>query len=291
MSQTKLVILILLALVVVTVVNSALYTVHEREKVIIVRFGKVIRFDDKPGLHFKVPYIDQKLAFDARLLTFDATPKEILTGEKKYVIVDYFLKWRIADPLKYFLKVGGREEAARRRLEPLIDDKLRAAFGGRKIRDVISGDRVKLTKKLEEAAGEEAKKYGIGVVDFRIKRVDLPPEVSDSVYNRMKSERKRIANELRAQGDEEAKNIIATAEKEKVIILAKAYRKAQRFRGDGDGRATAIYARAYRRYPEFYAFYRSLDAYKASFNSKSDIIIIDPSSKFFRYLKQPRQPR
>ena len=211
MSQTKLIILILILLAAAIAANSAFYTVHEREKVIIVRFGKVIRSDDKPGLHIKTSFIEQKVPFDARLLTFDAAPKEILTGEKKYVIVDYFLKWRIKDPLKYFLTIGGREEAARRRLEPLIDDKLRAAFGGRKVHDVVSGDRVELTKLLKEATSKEAGKYGIEVVDVRIKRVDLPPEVSDSVYNRMKSERKRIANELRAQGDEEAKNIVATA--------------------------------------------------------------------------------
>jgi membrane protease subunit HflC len=287
MNQSKLIALIALVLVVLVVAGAAVYTVDEREKTIVVRFGQVLRYDDKPGVHFKTPFIDDVRYFDARILTLDAEPTPFLTKEKKYVLVDSFVKWRLMDALQYYLTVGGSESEAKRRLEQLVNSGLRDEFGKRTVKDVVSVDRAKIMEILTTNADKEARKFGLEVVDVRLQRVDLPPEVSQSVFQRMKAERSRIANELRAQGAEAAEKIRAEAERKREILLAEAYRQAERLRGEGDARSTAIYAGAANNAPEFYSLYRSLGAYKESFKSKDDILVVDPSADFFKYLKKP----
>ncbi|MEX2162656.1 MAG: protease modulator HflC [Sulfuricaulis sp.] len=287
MNQTKLFAVLGVALLVLITVRSTLYMVDEREKAIIVRFGQVLRYDESPGLHVKTPFLDEVRYFDSRILTLDAEPQPFLTKEKKYVVVDSFVKWRIEDALKFFLTVSGQEIDARRRLEQVINSSLRDEFGKRTVHDVISTDRQKIMDILTAYADQEARKFGIVVVDVRIQRVDLQEEVSQSVYQRMKAERLRIANELRAQGAETAEKIRADAERQREVLLAEAYGKAERVRGEGDAKATAIYAAAYTRAPEFYSLYRSLIAYKESFRKKDDIMIVDPSADFFKYMKKP----
>lgn len=287
MSQAKLMTILVAIVLVVMAVLSFAYRVDERERAIVVRFGKVVRFDDTPGLRFKVPFIDNVRFFDARILTLDAAPQRFLTQEKKNVIVDWFVKWRITDTLQYFVTLGGQEQEARRRLEQRVRSDLLGEFGKRTVRDVVSGDRREIMKIVSERADQEARKLGIEVVDIRIKRVDLPGDVSESVYQRMVAERARIAKELRAQGAEEAEKIRADADRQRQILLAEAYGEAERIRGEGDGTATAIYADAYGSNPGFYSLYRSLNAYRESFKGKDDIVIIDPSAEFFKFLKDP----
>lgn len=288
MNQSRLIGLLAVVVLVVVAISSVAYTVDERERVLVVRFGKVIRHTDTPGLHFKMPFIDDVRAFDARILTLDADAQRFLTQEKKNVLVDWFVKWRIADTLKYWVSVAGREAEARARLEQRVRSELLNEFGKRTVHDVVSGDRREIMKIVAEKADQEARGFGIEVVDIRIKRVDLPDDVSESVYQRMVAERARIAKELRARGAEEAEKIRADAERQREILLAEAYGQAERIRGEGDGRATAIYAQAYKSNPEFYALYRSLTAYRNSFKDKDDVLVIDPSSEFFKYLKSPR---
>lgn len=287
MSQTKLLVLLGVAFLGLITVLSTFYSVDEREKVIIVRFGEILRHEDTPGLHVKTPFVDDARYFDSRILTLDADAQQFLTKEKKYVVVDSFVKWRILDARQYFLTVGGQESEARRRLEQFVNSGLRDEFGKRNVQSVISTERSKIMQILTEYADREARRFGIQVVDVRVQRVDLPDEVSQSVYQRMKAERSRIANELRAQGEEQAEKIRANAERQREVLLADAYRQAERTRGEGDARATAIYAEAYNRAPEFFALYRSLNAYKESFKRKDDVLIVDPSSEFFKYMKKP----
>jgi membrane protease subunit HflC len=289
MNQTKLIAIAGLVLLALLIVSGAVYSIDEREKAIVVRFGQVIRYDDAPGLHFKTPFLESVKLYDARILTMDADPQPFLTKEKKSVIVDSYVKWRIADLLKYYVSVGGDEQKAKDRLAQLINSGLRDEFGKRTLRDVVSGDRRKIMEILSKNTDKEAVEYGIEVVDVRIQRVDLPAEVSQSVYRRMEAERTRIAKELRAQGAEEAEKIRADAERQREILLAEAYRDAERIRGEGDARATATYGKAFGANPEFYSFYRSLNAYKESFKDKDDILVIDPSADFFRYFKNPRR--
>lgn len=287
MNQPKLIALLGIVLVVVLTVSSTVYTVDERERVIVVRLGEVLRYDDAPGVHLKLPFLDTLRYFDSRVLTMDADAQPFLTQEKKYVLVDSYVKWRIQDPLKYFLTVGGSESGARQRLEQLTNSGLRDEVNKRPVKSVVSTDRAKIMQIVTAAADAEARKFGIEVVDVRLQRVDLPDEVSQSVYQRMKAERSRIANELRAQGAEAAEKIRAEAERKREIMLADAYRKGESMRGEGDARATSIYGAAAGKAPEFYSLYRSLSAYRESFKKKDDIMIVDPSADFFRYMKKP----
>jgi membrane protease subunit HflC len=289
MNQTKLFTFIATAALVLIIINATVYTVDEREKAVVIKFGEVIRYEDKPGLHFKLPFINSVRYYDARILTLDAEPQPFLTKEKKKVLVDYFVKWRIADVMKFYVTLGGNKQGGGVLLSQLINSGLRDEFGKRTIHEVISGDRRKIMEILSVAADRETRGYGIEVVDVRIQRVDLPNEVSQSVYQRMEAERARTAKELRAQGAEAAEKIRADADRQREILMAEAYREAERLRGEGDARATAIYAQAYSRDPEFYSFYRSLNAYKESFKDKSDIMVVDPSADFFKYLKKPRR--
>lgn len=287
MSQVKLLGLGLLALLVLLVTFSAVYSVDEREKAIVLRFGHILRHDDPPGLHVKMPFVDQVRYFDARILTLDADPQSFLTFEKKPVLVDSFVKWRVLDAQQFFLSVRGKEADGRVRLEHIINSGLRDEFGKRTLHSVVSTDRGKIMEVLTAYADREARRFGIQVVDVRLQRVDLPDAISKSVYDRMTTERARIANDLRAKGAEVAEKIRADAERQRDVLLSTAYRQAEQIRGEGDGRATAIYATAYSQSPEFYGFYRSLNAYKESFKKKDDVMIVDPSSDFFKYMKKP----
>ncbi len=287
MNQGRLFAWIGLALLAVLTIASAIYSVDEREKVIVLRFGQILRFEDKPGLHIKMPFLDDARYFDSRILTIDADPQSFLTREKKYVVVDSFVKWRVLDAQRYFLTVGGQESEARRRLEQVINSGLRDEFGKRDLHIVVADDRSKIMQILTENANVEAQRFGIQVVDVRLQRVDLPDEVSQSVYQRMKAERSRIANEYRARGEEAAEKIRADAERQRDVLVSTAYRQAEQIRGEGDARATTIYANAYSQSAEFYGFYRSLNAYKESFKRKDDILVVDPSADFFKYMKKP----
>ena len=274
------------AVVLVLIIAMSMFVVDQRQNAIVFRLGEVVAIKKDPGLYFKVPLLDNVRFFDVRILTIDTPePERFLTSEKKNVLVDLFVKWRITDVRSYFTSVGGDESNAQRRLLQTINDGLRAEFGNRTVHDVVSGERDKIMDLMRNKANEDAIKIGVEVLDVRLKRVDLPQEVSESVYRRMEAERKRVANELRSTGGAESEKIRADADKQREVILAEAYRDAQRIKGEGDAKASANYARAYEINPEFYAFYRSLEAYRASFRNKGDILVLEPNSEFFKYLK------
>ena len=274
-----------LSLIAVIIISQSIYVVSEIERAVKLRFGEIVEFDVQPGLHFKWPIVNSVKYFDGRILTLDAVPQRYLTSEKKALMVDSFIKWRIKDVAKYFTTTGGDEERAKRLLSQRVDTGLRNEFGIRTVKEVVSGERDQLMNSLATSLDKIAQQeLGVEVIDLRVKKIDLPSEVSDSVYNRMRTERERLARELRAQGNEVAEKIRATADKDKTIILADAYREAEETRGLGDAKATATYAEAYTKDPEFYDFTRSLKAYQATFQSKGDILIIDPDSDFFKYL-------
>lgn len=274
-----------LSLIAVIIISQSIYVVSEIERAVKLRFGEIVEFDVQPGLHFKWPIVNSVKYFDGRILTLDAVPQRYLTSEKKALMVDSFIKWRIKDVAKYFTTTGGDEERAKRLLSQRVDTGLRNEFGIRTVKEVVSGERDQLMNSLASSLDTIAQQeLGVEVIDLRVKKIDLPAEVSDSVYNRMRTERERLARELRAQGNEVAEKIRATADKDKTIILADAYREAEETRGLGDAKATATYADAYTKDPEFYDFTRSLKAYQSTFESKGDILIIDPDSDFFKYL-------
>jgi membrane protease subunit HflC len=274
-----LVVLILLA-------YSSLYVVDQRQQAILFQLGEIVDVKTSPGLYFKIPLVQNVRYFDSRILTLDtAEPERFITSEKKNVLVDLFVKWRIIDVKQYYVSVRGDEMLAQTRLSQTVNSSLRDEFGNRTVHDVVSGERDKIMEIMRQKADADARKIGVEVVDVRLKRVDLPQEVSESVYRRMEAERKRVANELRSTGSAESEKIRADADRQREVILAEAYRKAQEVKGEGDAKASAIYASAFQPNPEFYAFYRSLEAYKQSFRHKSDMMIMDPSSEFFKYLK------
>jgi len=269
----------------------SLFVVDQRQNAIVFRLGEVVDIKKDPGLYFKIPLLDNVRYFDVRILTIDsAEPERFLTSEKKNVLVDLFVKWRITDVRQYFISVQGNEQFAQTRLLQTINDGLRAEFGNRTVHDVVSGERDKIMNLMRDKANEDASKIGVAVLDVRLKRVDLPQEVSVDVYRRMEAERKRVANELRSTGAAESEKIRADADRQREVIVAQAYREAQRIKGEGDGKAAAIYARAYEQNPEFYAFYRSLEAYKSSFRGRNDVLVLDPSSDFFKYFRSGGRP-
>jgi membrane protease subunit HflC len=275
--------------VVLVVLSLSLLVVDQRQYAIVFRFGEIVGVMKQPGLYAKVPLLDNVRYFDDRILTIDsAEPERFLTSEKKNVLVDLFVKWRISDVGKYYISVGGDEARAQTRLLQTINDGLRAEFGNRTVHDVVSGERDKIMELMREKANEDAQKIGVVVLDVRLKRVDLPQEVSESVYRRMDAERKRVANELRSTGAAESEKIRADADRQREVILAQAYHEAQRIKGEGDAKSAVIYARAYEQNAEFYAFYRSLEAYRQSFRNRSDVLVLDPNSDFFRYLKNSK---
>jgi len=282
--------IVLVATVVLLVVLSlSMFVVDQRQNAIVFRFGEIVSIKKTPGLFFKLPLVDNVRYFDVRVLTIESSePERFLTSEKKNVLVDLFVKWRIAEVEKYYISVNGEESRAQTRLLQTINDGLRAEFGNRTVHDVVSGERDRIMELMREKANEDARKIGVDVLDVRVKRVDLPQEVSQSVYSRMDAERKRVANELRSTGAAESEKIRADADRQREVTLAQAYREAERIKGDGDAKAAAIYARAYEQNPEFYAFYRSLEAYKQSFKSKSDVLVLEPNSEFFKYFKNSK---
>ena len=289
MSHNKVLSLVAVIVLLFIVANGAVYTVSEGQKAVVTRFGQVISYNDQPGLHFKTPFVETVQYFDGRVQTLDTEPETFLTIEKKSVVVDSYVKWRISNLLKFYVAVGGNALQARERLAQVVNSGLRNQFGKRTVQEVIAGDRSKIMHTITADTNRRAAEYGIHVIDVRIDRIDLPKQVSESVYQRMRAERTRIAKALRADGAEAAEKIRAAADRQREIILADAYRQAQRIRGEGDARAAEIYARAYRVNPQFYAFYGSMNAYRKSFSSKHDVMVVDPSAAFFKYLKNPQQ--
>jgi len=276
-------------IVVLVVLSMSLFVVDTRQKAIVFRFGEIVQAINSPGLNFKLPLVDNVRYFDGRLLTIEgAEPERFLTNEKKNVLVDLFVKWQISDVKLYYISVNGDETRAQIRLLQTINDGLRAEFGSRSVHDVVSGERNTIMEEMRAKANKDAVKIGVEVRDVRLKRVDLPQEVSESVYGRMRAERTQFANKLRSTGAADSETIRAEADKQREVILAQAYRYAQNTKGEGDAKATGIYARAYEQNPEFYAFYRSLDAYTKSFRNKSDVLVLEPNSEFFKYLKNSK---
>lgn len=268
------------------VLGASIFTVDQRQHAIVFQLGEVRDVIAEPGLYFKWPMIQNVRYFDKRILTLDSVePERFITSEKKNVLVDSFVKWRIVDPKLYYISVAGDEARARTRLAQTVNAGLREEFGKRTVHDVVSGERDKIMEQMREKADLDARKIGVQIVDVRVKRVDLPSEVSESVYRRMEAERKRVANELRSQGSAEAEKIRADADKQREVIVAEAYRDAQKVKGEGDAKSTSIYAQAFGQNPEFYSFYRSLEAYRNSFKTKSDVLVVEPNSDFFKYMK------
>lgn len=274
------------AFAVLILLSLSMFVVDQRQTVIVLQLGEMVGVKTAPGLYFKIPLIQNVRYFDSRILTFDSVePERFITAEKKNVMVDSFVKWRIADVKQYYLSVSGDEIRAKTRLMQTVNSSMREEFGKRTINEVVSGERDKIMNTIRQKADLDARKIGVQVLDVRLKRVDFPTEISESVYRRMDAERKRVANELRATGNAESEKIRADADRQREVTLADAYRDAQKIKGDGDAKSSAIYAAAFGRNAEFYAFYRSMDAYKQSFKNKSDVMVMDPSSAFFKYLK------
>jgi modulator of FtsH protease HflC len=269
----------------------SLFIVDQRQNAIVFRLGQVVSVKTQPGLFVKIPLLENVRYFDTRILTIDtAEPERFLTSEKMNVLVDLFVKWRIVDVQQYFVSVGGDEARAQTRLLQTINDSLRAEFGNRTVHEVVSGERDKIMELMRDRANEDAQRIGVQVLDVRLKRVDLPQEVSESVYRRMEAERKRVANELRSTGAAESERIRADADRQREVILAQAYRDAQKIKGDGDAKSAAIYSAAYQGNADFYSFYRSLEAYKQSFKHRTDVLVLEPHSDFFKHLRSGNRP-
>lgn len=280
---------VILLAVLVLLIGSSLFVVSETERAVKLRFGRLVESDIQPGLHFKYPFVDNVRKFDARILTVDAQAASFFTIEKKRLIVDSYAKWKIANVELYYKATGGVEEVAHNRLANRVNDGLRNQFGTRTLHEVVSGERDKLMRDITASLDEAAlASLGIHVVDVRVKRIDLPQEVSSQVYRRMTAEREKEARELRSTGKERAEKIRAAADRERTIELANAYRDSEEIRGAGDAQAAAIYASAYDRDREFYAFLRSLNAYKESFANKGDVMLLEPDGDFFRYLNDQK---
>ena len=278
---------ILLGIIAALVLLSlSAFTVDQREYALVFRLGEIVAVKKEAGLYFKIPMVDNVRYFDNRILTLDsAEPDRFLTSEKKNVLVDSFVKWKIIDPAKYYVSVKGDEIQAERRLSQTVNDGLRAEFGKRTIHDVVSGERGQIMEILRQRADRDSRQMGIQVLDVRLKRVDLPEKVSESVYQRMEAERKGVANQLRSEGSAASEKIRADADKQREVIIAEAFREAQNTKGQGDAKAAEVYSQAYSKNPEFYAFYRSLEAYRNSFKNKSDVMVLEPSSDFFKYMR------
>ncbi|MBL3617153.1 MAG: protease modulator HflC [gamma proteobacterium endosymbiont of Lamellibrachia anaximandri] len=277
--------LVPLIAVVAVAVYASTFVINQWEMALKLRLGEIVDSDYEPGLHWMVPVLNNVKKFDGRIQTLDARPERFLTLEKKDVIVDSFAKWRISNVAQFFRSTGGSDAKTSRLLAERINTSLRNEFGKRTIQEVISGDRIEIMALLTKDSDAKAAELGVEILDVRVKQIDLPPEVSESVYERMRAERERVARDLRAKGGEASEKIRAEADRERVVIVADAYREAEQLRGEGDGKSAEIYAKAYEQDSEFYAFYRSLNAYKNSFNNRSDVMVLQPDSDFFRYLK------
>jgi membrane protease subunit HflC len=282
------VIALIVAAVVALLLAMGVYTIDQRKAAVKFQLGEVVSVQTDPGLYFLVPVMQNVRLFDTRIQTLESKdPERFLTSENKNVLVDSFVKWRVIDVKQYYVSVRGDPIAAESRIAQTVNDALRAEFARRTVHDVVSGERDKVMTTVAERVDNDVRRIGVAIVDVRLKRVDLVPEISSDVYRRMESERKRVANELRATGQAEGEKIKADADRQKQVIVAEAYRDAQRTKGEGDAQASRIYAEAYNRNPEFFSFYRSMEAYRESFRNKSDVMILDPSSDFLKYLKNP----
>jgi len=278
-------VLIGIGIVILIILAFSVFTVRETETAIRFKLGEIVAADYEPGLHFKVPFINNIEKFDSRVQTLDTDPERFLTVEKKNVMVDSFVKWRIDDVGLFYIRLLGEPNRANLRLDQIIKDGLRSEFSKRTLQDAVSGDRGQIMEVLSAAASQEAEELGIEVLDVRIKRIDLPAEVSSSVFQRMRAERERVARDFRSRGAEAAERIQANADRQSTVILAEAFRDAESTRGEGDARAAEIYANAYQQDPEFYSFYRSLNAYRSSLSDESNVFVLEPDSEFFQYFK------
>ena len=274
---------IVIVAVVLLVLGSSLYTVSETQVAIKLRLGEIVAVEDAPGLKFKMPFVNNVVKFDNRIQTLDTPPERFLTGEKKNVIVDSFVKWRISDAEQFYKATGGIVTRANNRLAQIIKNGLKSEFSKRTISDVVSGERAEIMSNIVEMARADFSEFGIDIIDVRIKRIDLSQEVSNSVYRRMRAERQRVAKEFRSKGAQEAEIIRAAADRERTVILANAYRDSEKIRGEGDATSANNYAQAYNQNTDFYSFYRSLESYKKSFSSQSDIMVLNPNTEFFRH--------
>jgi len=279
---------IVVAASVLIVVSMTAFTVDQRQRAIVFQLGEIKELIDQPGLHVKWPLIQNVRYFDRRILTLDTPDTErFITSEKKNVLVDSFVKWRINDLRQYYISVQGDEQRAQTRLSQTVNAALREEFGKRTVHDVVSGERDDIMRIVREKVEDDVAKIGVEIVDVRLKRIELPQEVSEAVYRRMDAERKSVAAQLRSEGFSAAEKIRAEADRTRQIIIAEAYRDAQRVKGEGDAKSAAIYARAFSESPEFYSFYRSLEAYRSGFKNKTDVLVLDPNSEFFKYFKDP----
>jgi membrane protease subunit HflC len=286
--QSKSIVGLVILAIVVLFAQSSLYIVKETERAVLLKFGEVSQADVAPGLHFKIPVMNKVRKFDARILTLDARPQAYLTLEKKRLIVDSFVKWRVSDVQKFYTATSGDTLKAAQLLSDRVDTGLRNQFGERTVTEVVSGEREELMRELTNNLSKIAiQELGVEVVDVRVKRIDLPQEVSESVYGRMRSERELEARELRSRGKELAEGIRADADRQRTVIEAEAYRESEELRGEGDAVAANNYAKAYSVNPEFYSFYRSLQAYRESFSQSGDVLVLKPDSDFFKYMGQP----
>ncbi len=279
---------IIIAIVIIggLIIFSALYMVKETQVAVKFRLGEIVAVETKAGLYFKTPFVNNVILFDKRLQTLDARPARFLTGEKKNVIVDSFVKWRIGDARRFYTSTGGNIARANERLAQIIKTGLKGEFSKRTITEVVSGERTQITRNIIKSAQVSVADFGIDIVDVRIKRIDLDKDVSSSVYDRMRTERQRVAKDFRSKGAESAEKIRASVDRERTIILADAYRDSQKIRGEGDALSAQTYANAYNKNKDFYGLYRSLESYKKSFNSKDDILVLNPNTDFFRYFNQ-----
>jgi len=278
--------LVLVGLVLIaTVVRMTVFTVDEREHVIKFRFGEIVKADYQPGLHFKIPFVNNIARYPDRILTYEESEERFLTGEKKNLIVDYFVTWRITDPAQYYRSARGDELFAAQRLSAIIREGIKAEFSQRTVQEVVAAERSEIMNQMLVTASTQAPALGLEVVDVRVMRIELSDEVSGSVFSRMQQERGRVAAQLRAEGEEEAERIRADADRQRTIILAEAYRDAERIRGEGDAVAAETYANAYSQNPEFYSFYRSMSAYRQSIGGQQDVLVLSPDSEFFQFLQ------
>jgi modulator of FtsH protease HflC len=285
--MNRLIASVIAVLILLSVLLSTLFVVDQRQYAIVFALGEVKQVISEPGLHFKLPPPFQNVLFlDKRILTLDAPEADrFITAEKKNILADAYVKWRIVDPRLYFVDFGGEERRAQDRLSQIVKAALNDEITKRTVREVVAGDRRRMMDAVRKKVAEEAKQIGIDILDVRLKRVDYDEQINNSVYDRMKAERERVANELRSTGAAESEKIRADADRQRTVILAEAYRDAETIRGDGDAKASQIYAQAFGQNPEFFKFYRSLEAYRASFKNRSDMLVVDPASEFFKYFR------
>jgi len=283
--SAKLNIFVIVVVLAVVIGRMSMFIVDEREHALKLQFLEIVESNYEPGLHFKLPIAQDVVKIPDRILTYEDREEKFLTGEKKNLIVDYFVTWRVTDPSQYYRSVRGNEGLAQERLAAIVKEGIKAAISRRTVQEVVSAERSELMDQMLIEARNRSPELGIEVVDVRVKRIDLSEEVSDSVYRRMREERRRTAAELRAEGNEEAQRVEAEAERQRTVILAEAYRDAERIRGEGDAQAAAIYANAFNQDPSFYAFYRSMSAYRESIGGSQDVLVLQPDSDFFKYLQ------